>query len=363
MKNLFLYSIISLFFVGCNKQKTATVTQLNFLDEFVIKDSLLFKNDLIGGLSGVDYANGMYYFVVDDAIKPRFLKANISVEQQKIKSINFENSILLNDSLTSFYKENSLDLESIFVDETTQEINFISEGSIKNHKKPLVFKTNLQGQFLRNFELPLSFQKLENIQHNAVFEGSAKSFDANGFWVAMEGVLKKDGVEATFKKTVSPVRITYFDNNSGLATKQFAYQLENITKPAKGNINLNGVTAILEYTKNKFFVVERTYQSGYGPHGNIVRIFDAHVDDQVTDVLKLETLNGHGFTPLKKRLLLDFDTLRNNLTDSIVDNIEGITFGPNLKNGSKTLLLVSDDNFQKYGKQLTQFILLEVATN
>ena len=47
----------------------------------------------------------------------------------------------------------------------------------------------------------------------------------------------------------------------------------------------------------------------------------------------------------------------------IVDNIEGITFGPKLPNGNQSLLLVTDDNFQIYGKQLNQFILLEIQLN
>ena len=69
------------------------------------------------------------------------------------------------------------------------------------------------------------------------------------------------------------------------------------------------------------------------------------------------------FIPLKKKLLIDFDSFKTNLTDKIIDNIEGITFGPKLANGNKSLILISDDNFQIYGKQLNQFILLEIKEN
>jgi hypothetical protein len=178
----------------------------------------------------------------------------------------------------------------------------------------------------------------------------------------MEAPLRKDGEEPTFIKTQSPVRITYFDATSEKATKQFAYQLEEITKPAKGDINLNGVTAILEYEKNRFFIIERTYQSGYGAYGNIVRIFDAEITSETTNILDIDALNKSKYTVLKKRLLIDFEDLKNKLTAGIIDNIEGITFGPILENGNRSLLLVSDDNFQLYGKQLNQFILLELAT-
>ena len=357
MKNfIFVIFLLTISF-GCKKQSKI---ELKFLDEFVLADSLQFKNTVIGGLSGVDYANQKFYFIVDDARKPRFLTANISIKNDTINNISFKNVIHLKDSTELYYKENALDLESIFVNEKTQEINFISEGSIRKNKKPLVFKTTLTGGFLIDFKLPKSFKKLENIKHNAVFEASSRSVKNNGFWVAMEGVLKSDGREPTFKKTKSPIRITYFNNKTNKATKQFAYQLDSITKPAKGNINLNGVTAILEYKENSFFIVERTYQNGYGAYGNTIKIYNAYIDKETTNIINYTSLKEANYIPLKKKLLFNFESVKSKLTEGIIDNIEGITFGPKLSNGNQSLILVSDDNFQIYGKQLNQFILLEI---
>ena len=47
--------------------------------------------------------------------------------------------------------------------------------------------------------------------------------------------------------------------------------------------------------------------------------------------------------------------------EGFIDNIEGITLGPKLSNGNQSLILVADDNFQVYGKQLNQFLLLEIV--
>jgi hypothetical protein len=58
--------------------------------------------------------------------------------------------------------------------------------------------------------------------------------------------------------------------------------------------------------------------------------------------------------------VFNFEDIKNQLTAGIIDNIEGITFGPKLANGNQSLLLISDDNFQLYGKQLNQLILLEI---
>ena len=360
MKNFYFTTVFIALFFACN---TVNKTKLTFLDEYVLADSIAFKNTIIGGLSGVDFVNNQYYFVVDDDKDPRILTSEISISENKIKAVNFKEVIHLNDSATNFYKENALDLESVFVDEKTNEIYVVSEGSINKNKLPTVFKMDKKGAFLEQFELPKNLSNLKTIKHNAAFEASSKSIDNKGFWVVMEAPLNVDGQEPTFAKTSSPIRITYVDKTSKKATKQFAYQLENITKPAKGNINLNGVTAMLEYKENQFLVVERTYQNGYGSHGNIVRIFDVIIDETSTNILTIDALKTSKYIPLKKRLVFNFDAIKGKLTEKIIDNIEGITFGPNLPNGNKSLLLISDDNFQVYGKQLNQFVLLELQTN
>jgi hypothetical protein len=41
-----------------------------------------------------------------------------------------------------------------------------------------------------------------------------------------------------------------------------------------------------------------------------------------------------------------------------IDNIEGVTFGPDLPNGHKTLVFISDNNFNVFEK--TQLLLFEV---
>ena len=354
--NIYYLLMLSLLFSYCKKQET----KLIFLDEYIVKDSLEINSSIIGGLSGIDYANEHYYFVVDDAKNPRFLKAKINLEKNKIRSVDFKKVTPLNDSTITFFKENAMDLESIFIDEETAEINLVSEGSINKGKKPTIFSIDENGKLIDIYELPKSFNDISNIKHNAVFEGSSKSINNKGFWISMEGPLKIDGKEPTFTKTSSPIRVTYFDKKSKKATKQFAYQLEHITRPSKGNVNLNGVTSILEYKDQHFFIIERIYQSGYGVHGNIVNIFEASINKKTTDILNIESLKETEFIPLKKRLVFSFESIKDKLTEGIVDNIEGITFGPKLENGNQSLLLVSDDNFQIYGKQLNQFILLEI---
>ncbi len=354
------YLLISFLLILSNCKKTTI--KLNYLDEYVVDDSILFKNNLVGGLSGIDYSNNKYYMVVDDSSDPRILVSKIAIEQNKISSIDFIDVISVKDSTSLFFKNNALDLESIFID-NENNINLTSEGNINGGKRPSAFVIDSLGKFKKEVKIPSYFKNIDlgKPKHNAAFESSTKSIDKKGFWVAMEGPLGVDGEEPTFEVTNSPIRISYFDSASNKATKQYAYQLEKIDKPAKGNINLNGVTAILQYTNDSFFVIERIYQSGYGSHGNTVRIFKATIQSNTTNTLEIQSLKKEKFVSLKKELLFDFTSVKEKLTAGIIDNIEGITFGPTLPNGNQSLLLVSDDNFQKYGKQLNQFILLEIV--
>lgn len=210
--------------------------------------------------------------------------------------------------------------------------------------------------------MPNKFLATANPQpiHNKTLEGLSHSYNKKGYWTAFELPLPMDGTEPKYQEANSPVRFTYFDKKSKKATKEYVYQLSPITKPNKGDFNLNGVTDILEFKNNHFLVIERTYQSDYGAYGNTVNIYHAYAGETTTNSIQINSLETTSYIPLKKELIFEFDTIKDKLTEGIVDNIEGITFGPKLNNGNQSLILVSDDNFQLYGKQLNQFILLEI---
>jgi hypothetical protein len=74
-----------------------------------------------------------------------------------------------------------------------------------------------------------------------------------------------------------------------------------------------------------------------------------------------ESLAGLRFRPLSKRLILNLDTLPELGSSRLpkIDNIEGVSFGPTLPNGHRSLVLVSDNNFNP--DQITQFLAFEVV--
>ena len=63
---------------------------------------------------------------------------------------------------------------------------------------------------------------------------------------------------------------------------------------------------------------------------------------------------------MTKRLILNLDTLPElgSLALPRIDNIEGVSFGPDLPNGHRSLVMVSDNNFNPL--QITQILAFEV---
>jgi len=362
MRKSLLYFILIGMLAACGttKQINTENIKLTFLDDLVLADNLVVGGTKVGGLSGIDYYDGNYYLVCDKPGNPRFYKASININQKNIDTLIISEVIEL-DRTAPFLKNNTLDLEGIRYDPQKSEIVLTSEGSIQNGKDPSVFRVTPDGKFISNYEIPAYFNasKKQKPRNNGVFEGLAEDYDQTGYWVGMELPLQKDGSKPKIFSSKSPVRITNFKNKTGEATSQFTMHLEGVTKIPWMYYSVNGLTELLEYAPNRFLVLERAFSAGHGSNGNTIRIFDVDAKN-ATNTIGFENLRKQDYTPATKKLVFDFKSVEKQLKENIIDNIEGMTFGPDLPNGNKTLLLVSDDNFSSYGRQITQIILMEV---
>lgn len=366
MKNNIFISIISLC-ISC-KSISQTIHEnsfkINYLDEFVFYNDSIFKDTKIGGLSGIEYnkQNDTYYLICDDPKTPRFYTASISIEKRKFVSATIDQVTKIKDEENQFFYTNITDLEAIRIFNHNQLI-FASEGSIKHNYNPSIFITDKKGNFIDNFKLPSYFLVNSDSQnkprHNGVFEGLANDIDDTGYWVATELPLILDGEEPTLKNSGAAVRITHFDTTTKKADSQFTYLLDPLSKDPKGKFGINGITDLIQVKNHEFLIVERGYSSGYGTQGNTVRIYIAN-NEVATDTLQYDSIKNRKITTVKKTLLFDFETIRNRLTASIVDNIEGITLGPSLPNGNQSLILIADNNFNPATIQINQLILLEL---
>lgn len=357
----FLFLLIPLL-TGCavtNRIENDEV-RFQFLDEYILPAETTFQNTKVGGLSGIDRKGDKYYMVCDQASNPRIYEANIDVSNRHIDSVAITGMIDIKRG--EEFSGAVLDLESVRYDQLRDKFVITSEGMINSGDDPGVYTLNHEGQIEEEFQLPSYFdaEGEQKPRNNGVFEGLAESFDNRGYWVADELPLEKDGPKPKLYPTHSHIRITKYDKNTGEPMTQFAYNLEGISKLPINFFALNGVTELLEYAPDKFLVLERAYSAGYGPHSNTVKIFQIDAS-RATNTLNMENLKKSDYEIPEKHLVFNFKSIRDQLTDGIIDNIEGMCFGPESPNGNKTLLLISDNNFNTYSKQLNQFILLEIS--
>ena len=105
---------------------------------------------------------------------------------------------------------------------------------------------------------------------------------------------------------------------------------------------------------HRMLVLERAYMAGYGPDNSTsLRLYLVDTRDG-SDTLNLPALQSGNYNAASKTLVADFSNFPG-LTR--LDNTEGITWGPALTNGNRTLVFVSDDNFNP--RQITQFLAFE----
>jgi len=107
---------------------------------------------------------------------------------------------------------------------------------------------------------------------------------------------------------------------------------------------------------HRFLVLERSGVQGSDDlYRMYIRLYEIDTEG-ATDVSGMASLASGGFTPVRKRLVLNLNTLGLRT----VDNIEGMAWGPRLANGHRSLVMVSDNNFND--TQISQFLAFEVLS-
>lgn len=337
--------------------------ELKYLDEYIIPEDFLVDSTKVGGLSDLDYDGKYFYTVVDLPKSPRIYKFELDIQNKKIDSLYFKETIEIPHTKGKA-KKLRWDTEGLIYRKDKKQFIVSSEGSIKNNKDPFIATLDSTGKLVKTYEIPSYFQaKTERgLRHNGVFEGLTQSADGKGFWVSTELPMEVDGPTVKLFKTKSPVRFTYYDYDSLQPKKQFAYRLDRLRKIPLLPFGMNGVSAITEYKPNQFLVLERAFSAGHGRRGIRARIFKTDAS-KASNTLNRESLRGkidRSVKTAQKKLLFDFNAIKNELTDNIIDNLEGITFGPTLANGNPTLVIISDNNYSSWTQQMNQIILLEI---
>jgi hypothetical protein len=349
----------------------APIAGLRLIGEQRIALKYAFEGTTVGGLSGIDYdaASKSWVMESDDRseINPaRFYRASLDYDSGKFSAVTLNSVHFFTQPDGSRYPnlahaklergDQVPDIETIRVDPRDGSLWYGSEGNRKVGLHPFVRHADREGRYLSTLPTPAMFNvSKEEIgsRNNMSFEALSFSSDGKSLWLGMEAALYQDGPLAT-PDHGSVVRITRLDR-AGKVLGQYAYPIEPVaSRPAPGREADNGVSEILAVNDHQVLVVERAGVSNAdGLYTNHVRIYEMETDG-ATDIQAIPALAGATYVPARKRLLLDLEKIGL----PRVDNIEGISWGPRLENGRRSLVMISDDNFNP--QQVTQILAFEV---
>lgn len=336
-----------------------SVSSLRLIGQQLLPRRMEFQGTVVGGLSGIDYdaKSDSYLLISDDRTTtdspnaPRLYTAKLSFDASQFSSVQLLSTVKLKQPDGSDYPKvpdlKVADPEAVRIDPVSGMYVWVSEGertlgTPNRLIQPFIREVNAQGQHQRDYQLPAMLQiSADNSgpRGNAVFEGLAFTPDGRSAVVLMEGPLIQDGAAPSLMAGAQS-RITIFDRASGQATAQYAYPIEKVQAtpvPATG-FSVSGATEILALSATRFLVLERSFSVGVV--GNQVRLYEIDIGG-ASNVLTSATLQGA--TAVKKRLVLDFETLKVQLGG--IANLEGLSLGPKLANGRHSLVAVADDNF------------------
>jgi len=348
------------------------IKQLKFLGEYDVPHNMLYINTTIGGLSGLDYdaEHRIYYSISDDRSEynmARFYKMKIRISPKGIDTIEFVDMKPLFQPDGTFYpnkKQNPYktpDPEAMRYNPVTNQLVWTSEGErdlgiFKNVlENPAITTITTEGKYIDTFPLPpqLIMHKEEwGPRQNSVFEGVTFADDYKNAYVSVEEPLYQDGARADTEDVNPLIRILKYDLATKKNTAQYAYKLDPVAHSALPmTFKINGVSDILWAAKDKLLVMERSFSTGR--MACTIKIFEADLSKASNIKDNPSLMQNKNFVPATKRLILNMDSL-----GRYIDNVEGMTLGPTLPNGHKTLLTVVDNNFNIFEK--TQFFLFEI---
>lgn len=231
---------------------------------------------------------------------------------------------------------------------------------ISDEYGPWVDEFNMQGQRVQRFAIPDRFvndhpsgepdeelppKASKGRLPNRGFEGLALSPDGRMLYAMLQSPLIQDGVlgsaggEAKAQRVGTNVRILGIDVATG-ATREYVYVMESAA---------HGINEILAVDNQHFIVLERDGKAGAKAKNRGLYLIDiaGATDVSRIDALPSTTLPA-GVQPVRKKLLLDFMNPAFKLTgEQMPEKIEGLTFGPNLPDGRRTLIVTSDNDFRE----------------
>jgi hypothetical protein len=322
-----------------------------------------------GGISGLafDPMTGDLLGVSDDREVSRFFVFRVAGEGRDFR-VNLHAYLPLGAAPAG--SPAALDAEGIVMTRSGQ-VYISSEGSRNTEPRipPAINIYNRRVDYVGSLPVPEKFippatgPAVRGVRPNAAFESLTITPDERRLFTATELPLIQDGEPASFDRG-GRIRILEYvaSESSFVAGREFLYETDALQHPPfPSQRDICGVVELLAVGPEELLVMERCFAEEIEPRRRTqlrIRIYRASLAG-ATDVAGLPSLRGQSVRPVPKTLLLDLATVRGlSLQLQGLDNFEGMAFGPRLADGSRSLLIVSDDNFNK--DQRTAFLLFRI---
>jgi endonuclease/exonuclease/phosphatase family metal-dependent hydrolase len=336
--------------------------EIDLLAEISLPGDLRIDRTLVGGLSGLTYDPGcdIFYVVSDDRGSidpPRFFTLKVRFDGKNTDAI-VRGATILRDSGGIPFAPGVLDPEALaLAQDGTLFLAF--EGVPHRGIPPMVARFGLEGTMIDELELPQYFlpnaDGTRGVRDNFGFEGLALSPDGTRLFAAVENALAQDGPLTDLDRG-SPARLLVFELPGGRPIAEFLYQVGAVPDQPEppSAFRTNGISEILALDRHRLLVVERSFSAGVG---NRVRLYlvDLSKATNISGVEKILDPERPKPVGAHKVLISDLGEL-----GVVPDNIEGMAFGPDLGDGRRLLVLISDNNFQP-SAQTNQIVLFAVS--
>jgi hypothetical protein len=334
-------------------------TGLQFLGQQIIPTGTQFQGTQFGGLSGLAYdeRRGVFYAFSDDQVNVRFYTLRIDVSSGA-PVVQIVGVTTIRDATGQPFAPQTVDPEGLALTKDDTLV-LTSEGFAARLIDPWVREFGLDGRQLRALPLPSVFLPnaagTRGVRQNLGFESAGTPPNGRFVFTGTENALAQDGPPATLAAG-SPARLLRFNLQTGTLDRQYVYSTDPIaeTPVPPTQFAVNGLVELLPLNNQFLLAMERSFSVGAPGTGNTIKLYRVALPgaDDVNGFDSLATLLA-GLQPVTKTLLLDLDVLGLPL-----DNVEGMAFGPDLPDGRRSLVLVSDNNFAP--AQFTQFLLFAV---
>lgn len=303
------------------------------------------------GLSGIAWREGDRYLAVSDR-RPFLYPLAITLDPASgaVTGVRMEEPLPLRDrdgeAITDSLQ--GPDREGIVWDGASGAVWIANERTAATRSRPSLARHRIQDGRMTDLisatrRSPLAV--FQAIRINQGFESLARAADGSETWTCNEGALTVDAAPGDSARGET-VRLVRFDRRMKPAA-QYAYR----TDPPEGRIAFPpslaghegfGVSDLLRLDDGALLVLERGLKGlPSGLPETHIRLYRAEVEG-ATDVSRgapAAGLAGRSVTPVRKQLLLSlvFPIQSNS-------NFEGMTLGPPLANGDRSLLLIADND-------------------